>query len=110
MHKLTGVNLGWVAGIIEGEGYLALERNKDRKALTTRMVVQSTDLDTVERLVELTGLGKICLPKGTGSPKHRQIYRWQVWRRDDVVDLLTAILPLLGERRTEQALKVLHPD
>jgi hypothetical protein len=89
-------HLGWVAALIEGEGWIGLRG-------TSRPVVQvvSTDLDVVERLREWTGVGVI--NANALRPDRKQSWRWTVGRRDDAGMLLEEILPLLLRRRAAKA-------
>jgi hypothetical protein len=90
-----GLRLGWIAGLIEGEGWLGIQP----PARPTVQVI-TTDHDVVLRLHEWSGVGNVSGPHaGTNKPT----YRWVVTKREDAGRLLEAILPLLAERRAERA-------
>lgn len=101
MNEITSMNLGWVAGIIEGEGWFV--RNK---STGLQICVAMTDYDTIERLKQITGIGRINERKFTEVNKKNQL-QWTVGKRSDVVDLLNQILPLMSIRRSGQIQEVL---
>jgi hypothetical protein len=94
----------WVAGLIEGEGWIGPGPETAKRAPVVG--VESTDYDVVERLGRLTELGHINsiinVPPGM-KPK----WRWSIHSRAGTWRVLTSILPLLGERRRARAMRVL---
>lgn len=64
--------------------------------------MSSTDEDVLLRLHSITGVGTLVRPTAAGARKRGHLkprYAWQVARRDHVIELLTALLPLMGQRR-----------
>ena len=54
------------------------------------------------------GVGKITEGKHVERNKHRKpFWIWTLWRKQDVANLLSQMLPLLGERRGYVALNAL---
>lgn len=92
---------GWVAGLIEGEGWIGPAPGSPRQALSVS--VESTDADVVERLRELTGVGSIHGVARVRSERERPTWSWRVSNRRDTCHVLEAIHPLLGERRRARA-------
>jgi len=101
--------LGWVAGIIEGEGSISTTavQKIGNVYIYPLIKVTMTDEDMVRRLHEWTGLGRVSGPfsppsRGDNKPH----WDWNVNRIAHVEALLTAIWPFLGERRREQAARL----
>lgn len=86
----------WVAGIIEGEGYIGWKLRGPYG--TARFCVNMTDQDVIQRLHEWTGYGTVIMPKKT-IEHHKQQWRWEVARQDEWLALAEAIEPWLMSRR-----------
>lgn len=100
-EKLDGIRLGWVVGLIEGEGYM------DERGGRPGIRVDMTDEDVVRRLHEWTGIGNVTgpyLPVGTQKKQH---WRWTVTARDDAAWLIGLMAPWFGARRAAKALEIL---
>lgn len=91
-------NVGWVAGLFEGEGTIVI-RGTDRRR-SARVAVGSTDVDVVERLQVLVG-GKLNGPylRGLNKP----IWHWRIDKQADVEEFLLLMRPHLGARRGAKA-------
>lgn len=94
------VDLGYVAGLLDGEGCLSSDRT------FPRVRIGMTDLDALERCREITGLGTIHGPYLSGVRK-KPYYTWNVGRSKDAASLIMTLYPLLSARRQEQARKSL---
>jgi len=94
----------WVAGLIEGEGYIGPAPDGSHR--DPRVSASSTDTDVLERLAELTGVGRI-YPRRQRRAHWSPSWEWQVHRKEDFRYVLSRVLPLLGTRRTERALYAL---
>ena len=91
--------LAWAIGLFEGEGCIYLRKNKQQVHLFVRM----TDLDVLEKLQKLWGgTVKACTP--AKDPKHKKSWRWALYRRAEVKNILLQILPHLSARRSCKAL------
>lgn len=92
--------LGYVAGIVDGEGCIRLPRwsNPD-------VVVKMTDLDVLERCQAETGVGRISGPYVPSNGNKPQ-WTWSV-RGRDAAGLLMTIYPMVGARRRERIHDVL---
>lgn len=97
--------LGWVAGIIEGEGSISVTAAQKIGNVYTYplVIVGMTDEDVVRRLHEWSGIGRVtgpfCPPsRGTNKPH----WCWSVNKISHVEALCAAIAPFLSERRQEQ--------
>lgn len=98
MNLLSDTKLGWVAGILEGEGSFTLSSSKGRSK-RIRVSVEMTDIDVVEGLYEVTGIGRvyICTQR---KPEWKPSRVWAVSVRQDCFDLMQAVYPLMGKRRS----------
>lgn len=109
-HVMTPAELGWVAGIIEGEGSIIRPRTphstKGYMSKSTQIHVGSTDMDIPERLYRLTGCGAIRhrVPQRVGWQTQ---HHWTVSYWPDVERILRDIAPMVGERRRSRIIEVL---
>lgn len=88
----------WVAGIIEGEGCIGWESTHPR------IRVKMSDEDTILRLLEWTGVGRIMVearPEG-----RKDLWAWTVNSADDFLSLADEIEPFLMARRTAKLQEV----
>lgn len=114
-RRLTDLELGWVAGLYEGEGTAVLGTYKYTRKdtgevilLGARVSISMTDRDVIERLEALWPCTNgVYLRLKTEKPHYKTQYVWRIGRREHVAAFLRAVLPYLGERRREQAVKVL---
>lgn len=105
MNTLTDTQIAWLAGLFEGEGCICLRPGG------TRLTIEMTDEDIINRVAELTGLGSVIRlekrkQKG-GKPNHKDSWKWYIGYREDVKNVLVAIYPYLGIRRRIAADKAL---
>ena len=99
---MSDIELGWLAGILEGEGSFGAYVRSDRpKSVVLQVRVVMVDVDVVERLRDVTEIGTIRFQESR-RPSEQPTCHWSVHRKSDVLDLLTAILPLMGARRRER--------
>lgn len=96
------LTIGYLAALIDGEGSIKTH------AAGCNLVVNSTDLDILERAKEWSGMGVIAGPKWNNLST-KPFWRWQVSGRADLVRLLCAIAPIISERkRTTQILPAVN--
>jgi len=100
---MTTTETAWLAGIYEGEG--CLHKDKRKKA-TYRINIVMTDKDIIERLVRVSGIGKVG-SQTKQEAHHKDQYRWTVHKKQDIRSVLSSILPYLGDRRAHDALNAL---
>jgi hypothetical protein len=86
--------IAWVGGYCEGEASFYVDGGRPR------IVVESTDPDTLERLQSIarTGTTKLRNRRPKMLPHHKDVYRFQCCGRH-ALDLMEAIFPYLGKRR-----------
>ena len=99
------IEIAWAAGLFEGEGCIATDRN------SRRLIIEMTDKDVMEDFVRIVGYGNLCGPHNTQKKdgiKRKPTYRWSVCKRTEVSRILQLFLPFLGKRRTKKAVNVLN--
>jgi hypothetical protein len=84
----------WAAGLLEGEGFLTLPARNPAV-----IGMNLTDEDVIKKLYE----GFECLGTLSGpyqyNPDRKPFWKWYVCKREDVIRILLATAPLMGERR-----------
>ena len=101
---MNSLELGWIAGIIDGEGTLSLRKRRYGSHPYPRIQVGSTDEDIIDRL-HATGYGNKQGPYDRGG---KPMYFWDCGKREEVKNVLLAIYPLLSFRRQTRALEILE--
>lgn len=97
------VDIGWLAGIIEGEGCIGIFKNGRHTAQrTVTVAINMTDFDVVRRLQSVTGIGNLN-PKPPKNPIYKPQLNWKVAKQTDVLQILYTVWPLLGERKQAAA-------
>jgi hypothetical protein len=110
IRQMTEVELAWVAGLLEGEGcFFPIEyKTKGYRPYTyARVAVLMTDLDVLQRLQELTGIGHSDGPTPRKDPRHKPIWHWVASENKESITLMRAVYPLMGERRRARIDEVL---
>lgn len=98
---ITAIDIAWVAGIVEGEGWIG----HDKRSVTPKIKVHMTDEDVIRRLHKITGVGNVSRPYPL--PSGKLSWTWRVERPRQSAGLLMTLLPFLGERRFNKAKEVL---
>lgn len=102
MKVLSCTDAAYIAGIIDGEGTISVNRTntsssakgcKRGYAYRSSVRVGMTDLPILEWLQNTCGIGMICKKKSQ-SVKHKQSHTWSVWSKE-AVELLHQIIPYL---------------
>lgn len=111
MRNMTDVEIGWVAGLLEGEGCFAMHIQKQHGPIyrAPRIQMSSTDEDVLLRLQEVTGIGRVMRrsPDRNQPETRKTVWAWQVTRKGGAVELMELIAPLMGKRRREKIQEVL---
>lgn len=94
---MNDVDLGWVAGLIEGEGTIYWDGKN------IRLAVGMVDEDVIHRLHQVTGIGYVHLEKRP-DPK-QDLFKWIV-SGIKAAAFLQIVYPLLGERRQAKITEV----
>lgn len=97
MKDLGIAQLAYIAGIVDGEGYIGVQVQE--RASHARLVVSNTSKHLIFWLGLRTGIGKMRIQPL--APPRRHAYRWLVFRSSDLLDLLVAIEPYLIVKRDQ---------
>ncbi len=95
----------WAVGLFEGEGTLSCKA-QGKRGSGAQLRLGMTDRDVVEKFRDVLGCGGIYVGK-PGSKSIKPVYCWYLYEASNVVKVIEAFLPWLGERRTAKALEVL---
>lgn len=95
--------IAWAAGLFEGEGTCCVVRNG--KSLRATVELTSTDEDVVRKFHRIMGCGKLTC---RDRPPNKPAWKWYAYSAGIVIEVLTVLLPFLGERRTKEAEVVLE--
>lgn len=104
-YTVSPVELGWMAGLLEGEGTFWFENSRYRYP---RVQIYMTDEDVVRRIAEVAGVGNVTGPhtrsgddgRGSDMSLWKPQWGWTVTRKEQVYWLCRTILPYMGKRRT----------
>jgi len=86
LELVPHVKMGWIAGIIDGEGWIGITRS------TPRVDVSSTTRSMQDELHGLIG-GHIYHMKRSG--RERDLFSWQLWSAETILPFIRAIESLL---------------
>lgn len=96
MYSLAMKDIGWLAGILEGEGWFGYYN-------TARVAINMTDPDVIQRVKTLFG-GSVYLPKPRENRK--QLYCWAA-SGGRAAGIMMTVYPMLGARRQARVREVL---
>lgn len=91
LERLAEAQRGWIAGIIDGEGYIGISRS------TPRIQVSSTTESMQNELHALVG-GH--LYKQSRSGNDRDLFSWQLWSAEAILPFIKVIKPYLVVKKT----------
>jgi hypothetical protein len=111
---MTNIEIGWLAGILEGEGcfsaYKILRRwetkkhgTRERRHVVPRITLRSTDHDVVETAARLMG-SKVVGPFKTG---HKPVYTTDL-THSKAVEMMKFLKPHMHSRRVATIEKILN--
>ena len=96
--NLSDIELGWIAGILEGEGCFDLNIARRKIIVTCGL----TDEDVVKKLQSLLGGTIYVRPKSRDAKATKDYYVWNLRTREIVIPFLHLIQPLMGNRRQKK--------
>jgi hypothetical protein len=84
---------GYIAGILDGEGYFQIWLHKKDNTYHPKIRVRMTDKKTIYELLKITGIGIVnhYQPKGN----RRRIYEWSILKWLEIRQLLNNVLSML---------------
>lgn len=96
--------IGWVAGIVEGEGCIVVSP----KSSTLRLSVEMTDLDVLQKLARILGSDSRLTERKIklANPNHKTRYILHLCGRS-LLGWLQTIYPLMGTRRKTKIIEAL---
>ena len=103
--KLPEAKLGWVAGIVDGEGYIGIVQAKDKRrgtfTLMPRVDIVSTTKVMQDELQRVLGFGCVFEKKAhqRRKPNEKVQFAWEIWSAATVGPFLSVIEPYLIVKR-----------
>ena len=99
--KTEIAELAWLAGFFDGEGCIAVcdswrkckDRKTDRYSTTILLTVRQCDPAPLNKIAEITEVGRVGDRKIKLKPNWRKQYQWQVGGNKQVRSILEAIRP-----------------
>jgi len=98
--------IAWAAGLFEGEGCITCTHPKSRRYRYWHLTLSSADRDVVERFARIAACGSVSTVKV--KPGRKPLWRWNCTREHEITELLSILLPYLGERRHARAVEALN--
>jgi len=95
----------WAAGLFEGEGCISFDH---RRTNSRTIQMKMTDLDVMERYVDVVGYGKLRGPYKEKRPGTKPFWQHSVYKGSEVLRILKMFLPHLGKRRSEKAIEAIN--
>jgi hypothetical protein len=85
VNNMSESEASWLAGYLDGDGCVTINKNQ-RATGTLRLSFDSCDIELLESLQKITGVGVINLKSGQKG-KHRPAYYWRVSGKETVAIL-----------------------
>ena len=104
--KLSIADAAYIAGLVDGEGTIALTRRHKNENRQLEISVSNTEMELLEYLLETIGTGRITQKK-TYSDKHRPSATYLISNRQ-ALSLLEQISPYLRTYKQHRADLVLQ--
>lgn len=110
---MNDFDLGWLVGILEGEGAFVASVDKRRPTtVNVKIQVEMTDKDMIDRIQFLLPHGRVWESnypsKKLAFPNAKDSWRWCISRKDTVKELISIIYPHMSVRRKVQLDKLLE--
>lgn len=109
LDPMSPFDLGWVAGLVEGEGYIGVIRNKRKRFIYPTVVVVMTDRDVLDNLARVVGHGHVRRRTSAqlrANPHYKPQFAWQLVGSKAGI-LLRQIQLWMGQRRAARIDEVL---
>lgn len=91
---MTETDKAYIAGIIDGEGSIMLQKIHSNEYPAPCISIASTTLELLTWIKTIVGKGSIIKKKNYNLDKHKDCYSY-VLRRNDAISLLKEIFPYL---------------
>lgn len=89
----------WCAGFFDGEGTTTTTKAMRDKYNYIKMTITQKDKEVLERFERIVGKGK------TYFCKSKNVYSWNCYKKEDVVEVIKLLWEYLGTQKREQILK-----
>src|SRR5688500_4637701 len=104
------MHVAYIAGIIDGEGCIAIGKHKTRAyksgyQVCPRLSVTNTNLKLLKDLRKVTGVGNITSFERKKNPNWKIGYTWQVFGKD-INKVLVTVLPYLRLKQRQAKLVI----
>jgi len=116
-QQVTLLELGWLAGIIDGEGYIGFQVYKTRclhHSISTELSISNTDEPIIlraQRIIQAIGVNpyvKFSTYKAKNKPTHKNLWTLVIHRLSPVAKVLEAVSPYMTGAKKERAILVLE--
>jgi len=102
MNGKDELELAWACGLFEGEGHIHCKVGT-KGYFERHVVLNTTDLDVLERFQRALGFGQILGPYQPKQAHHKPMYRWRACGWEEQKRAVELMYHMLGERRRAQA-------
>lgn len=99
---MTDIELGFLAGIFEGEGSLFVSMHHGQWMARVAMA----DEDVVRNFHQRIGIGNVTGPVVRTTRK--DMWRWQIGKQEDLLNFVALFTPLMGTRRADRMTECLN--
>ena len=103
MRTLLDIEKGYIAGLLDGEGCIAILKNNN--TYTQRVNISNTNKETLDWIQNRLGFGNVKPKQQTGN--RRQGYDWCTGDHEEIRQLIELVLPILRIKK-KQALLILE--
>jgi len=109
--KLSGFCLGYVVGLLEGEGCISFNHGvrkgkSAREYYTVQIIIGNTNKQLLEAIKKITGIGNIRKKEKHENTKYKQCYVWRICKQKEVLWFLEQCYPCLIEKKEKATLLV----
>ena len=94
----------WAAGLFEGEGCIHFKTDRPNQRVLS---IGMTDKDVMERFVDVVGYGNLKGPHWS-KLSTKPFWKWQLYKRTEVLRILKMFLPHFGKRRSQKAIEAIN--
>ena len=102
---MNDIELGWLAGIFDGEGCLSLARTTGKRIDRWVASVAMSDEDVVLTFLQRVGIGTVTGPyTRSDKPNNKPLWKWQIAAQEDVLNFCALLGPHMGTRRMAKML------
>ena len=110
MNKLSDIDVGYIAGMIDGEGSVSLQKNPVRNRTNTLrhpvVSIWNADVQMLKYIQQVTGIGKVSKPTMYSKNYLPSYYFWvESTKAIKLLEVITPHLKTYKKRRAEMILK-----